>query len=182
MIEYRRAGPADAEAVALLHTRSWRESYRGSFSDAFLDGELPEERLVVWRERLAHPPGNQYVQLAFHGPKLVGFVCAYGAYDPEWGSFVDNLHVASEAKRSGVGSSLVRLAGAWLARRHPDLGVYLLVLEANLPARRFYEGLGARNAETSTMETHGGAVVRSCRYVWPRAEQLASKVPSPGRP
>jgi len=29
------------------------------------------------------------------------------------------------------------------------------VLEANSPARRFYERLGAQNAGVSTMETHG---------------------------
>ncbi len=125
MIEYRPAKPPDAEAVASLHARSWRENYRGTFSDAFLDGDLPEERLRVWRERLDRPPGNQCVQLAVDGADLVGFVCAYGAHDPQWGSFVDNLHVAAVSKRNGIGSSLMRRAGAWLAHRYPDLGVYL---------------------------------------------------------
>jgi ribosomal protein S18 acetylase RimI-like enzyme len=173
MIEYRGAEPSDAAAVAHLHARSWRESYRGIFLDAFLDGDLPEERLRVWRERLDHPPANQLVELALEGGDLVGFVCAYGAHDPRWGSFVDNLHVARAAKRRGIGASLLARAGAWLEARHPELGVYLLVLEANAPARRFYERLGGRNAEVSTMEVHGGAVVRSCRYVWARAQLLS---------
>ena len=172
-IEYRPAKPPDAEAVASLHAQSWRENYRGSFSDAFLDGGLREERLRVWRERLGRPPGNQLVRLAVDGADVVGFVCAYGAHDPEWGSFVDNLHVATAYKRSGVGLALMRQAGAWLDHRHPELGVYLLVLEANSSARRFYERLGARNAGMTTMETHGGAMVRSCRYAWPRAALLS---------
>ena len=174
MIEYRPAKPFDAEAVAFLHAQSWRENYRGAFSDAFLDGDLLEERRRVWRERLDRPPGNQFVQLAVDGANLAGFVCAYGAHDLQWGSFVDNLHVATASKRNGIGSSLMRQAGAWLADRHPDLGVYLLVLEVNSSARRFYERLGAQNAGVSTMETHGGAVVRSCRYTWPRAELLSA--------
>jgi ribosomal protein S18 acetylase RimI-like enzyme len=174
MIEYRPAEPFDADAIASLHTRSWRENYRGAFSDAFLDGELPEERMRVWRARLDHPPENQFVQLAVDAANLVGFVCAYGAHDPRWGSFVDNLHVADPAKRNGIGASLMRQAGAWLESLYPDLGVYLLVLESNSPARRFYERLGARNAGVSTMETHGGAVVRSCRYIWPRAKVLSA--------
>lgn len=172
-IQYRPAERADADAIALLHTRSWRENYRGSLSDAFLDGELPEERLRVWRERLDEPPRNQFVQLAVEGAELVGFVCVYGAQDPDWGSLVDNLHVAKRAKRTGIGASLMRRAGAWLARSFPDLGVYLWVLEANSSARRFYERLGAENAGVSVMETHGGAVVRSCRYTWPRAARLS---------
>jgi ribosomal protein S18 acetylase RimI-like enzyme len=174
MIEYRSAKSCDAQAVASLHARSWRENYRGFFLDAFLDGDLPGERLRVWRERLDRPPVNQFVQLAVDGAEVVGFVCAYGAHDPQWGSFVDNLHVANAFKRHGIGASLMRQAGAWLEQRYPDLGVHLLVLEANASARRFYERLGATNGGVSSMETHGGAMVRSCRYTWPRAALLAA--------
>ena len=172
MIEYRAAGRSDADAIALLHTRSWRENNRGSFSDAFLDGELPDERIRVWRARLADPPANQFVRLAFDAEDLVGFVCAYGAVDSHWGSFIDNLHVARAARRSGVATSLMRQAGAWLDSRYPDCSVYLFVLEVNTSARRFYERIGGHNGGVSTMETHGGAVVQSCRYVWSCAARL----------
>jgi ribosomal protein S18 acetylase RimI-like enzyme len=104
----------------------------------------------------------------------LGFVCVYGAHDPKWGSFIDNLHVADSAKGSGIGSSLMSQAGAWLVSLHADLGVYLLVLESNSRARRFYERLGAKNEEIFTTETHGGAVVRSCRYAWARAALLSA--------
>ena len=176
MIEYRSANPSDAEAIASLHARSWRENYRGAFHDAFLDGDLDGERLRVWRERLEHPAGNQLVRLAVDGASLVGFVCVYAAHDPEWGSLVDNLHVSHASKRNGIGSSLMSQAGAWLDPSYPDLGVYLWVLESNTSARRFYERIGARNAGVTSMETHGGAVVRSCRYTWPRAA-LLSRLP-----
>jgi ribosomal protein S18 acetylase RimI-like enzyme len=172
MIAYRPATPADADAIARLHAQSWRESYRGSFRDEFLDGDLVGERLGVWRERLERPPAEQLVLLAEDGGALAGFVCAYGAHDPKWGSLVDNLHVATPQKGRGIGAALLRRAGAWLAERHPDRGVYLLVLEANAPARRFYERLGGRNAETFRNETHGGAIVQSCRYTWARPELL----------
>lgn len=174
MIEYRQAEAGDAEGIAALHARSWRESYRGSFSDAFLDGDLRRERLRVWRERLTDPPRSQFVQLAVEGPNLEGFVCAYGDHDSQWGSFIDNLHVARASKRSGIGRSLMRQAGAWLSRHYPGQGIYLWVLEANSSARRFYERLGAHDAGVSTMETHGGAIVRSCRYTWPNAESLTA--------
>src|SRR5262245_59303133 len=174
MIAYRDAQPADAEAVALLHTQSWRESYRGSFSDAFLDDEQPAERIGVWRERLGRPASNQLVRLAFEGADVMGFVCVYGARDPEWGSLIDNLHVARAGKRQGIGAALMQQAGAWLESAYAGLGVYLFVLEVNTPARRFYERLGARNAGVATMETHGGAVVPSWRYVWRRPAAPAS--------
>jgi ribosomal protein S18 acetylase RimI-like enzyme len=176
-IAYRDAEASDAEAVAALHARSWREHYRGEFEDAYLDGDLVGERLAVWRERLARRPAHQLVRLACDGGQLVGFVCVYGDHDPRWGSLIDNLHVLASAKRSGVGSSLMRQAGAWLAERHPDRGVYLLVLASNAGARRFYERLGATNAGESGMETHGGAWVRSCCYVWPEPSALAQAAP-----
>jgi ribosomal protein S18 acetylase RimI-like enzyme len=173
MIEYRMAKASDAEGIANLHARSWRESYRGSFHDSFLDGDLPGERLRVWRGRLELPKDDQLVCLAVDGAILAGFVCAYGAHDDRWGSLIDNLHVAGEYKRRGIGAALMQRAGAWLAPRYGGLPVYLLVLEANAPARRFYERLGGCNAEVSTMETHGGAIVRSCRYTWPRPALLS---------
>ena len=174
MIEYRPARADDAEPIAQLHARSWRENYRGSFHDAFLDGDLPGERLSVWRARLDRPVPGQFVQVATDASTLAGFVCAYGAHDPRWGSLIDNLHVDRAFQRHGIASALMQQAGAWLADRYPDLAVYLLVLETNASARLFYERLGGRNAGASTMETHGGAIVRSCRYVWGRPHRLSS--------
>ena len=165
---------SDAEPIGLLHARSWRENFRGEFTDAFLDGDLPAERLQVWQGRLDRPPENQFVQVALDDANLLGFVCAYGAHDSQWGSFIDNLHVVHSAKKAGVGSSLMKQAGAWLTSRYGDMAVYLLVLESNSVARRFYERLGARNAETFTAETHGGAVVRNCRYTWPRPQRMSA--------
>ena len=52
MIQYRPTEAPDAEAVAYLDAHSWREHYRGSFSDEFLEGDLVGERLQAWRERL----------------------------------------------------------------------------------------------------------------------------------
>lgn len=169
---FRSARASDAEAVANLHARSWRENYRGDFLDAFLDGDLPGERLAVWRARLERLPANQFVEIAVAGNELVGFVCAFGAHDPSWGSLLDNLHVAQEFKRAGIGAALMERAGAWLASRYPAAPVYLLVLERNAAARRFYERLGGRDEGAETMPTHGGASVRSCRYTWARPELL----------
>ena len=86
---------------------------------------------------------------------------------------VDNLHVVATAKRRGIGAALMRDAGGWLHRRHPELGVYLWVLASNATARRFYQRLGGRSAEKRRMETHGQALVTSCRFAWPKAAVLA---------
>jgi len=51
-VQFRPARPSDADAVAALHADSWRRHYRGAYSDAFLDGDVYAERLVVWSSRL----------------------------------------------------------------------------------------------------------------------------------
>jgi len=80
-----------------------------------------------------------------------------------WGSYIDNLHVAHAYHRSGVGRALMREVGQWLSGVRPDEGVYLYVMEANAPARAFYERLGAANAETIDLKDPGGGHAPNCR-------------------
>jgi ribosomal protein S18 acetylase RimI-like enzyme len=169
--------PADAPAIAALHAASWRAHYRGAVPDRVLDGDLSGERLRHWRARLEFPVPHQAVRVAMAGGRLAGFVCVYGSHDPEWGSLVDNLHVADPLHRQGVGRTLMGLAGAWLDVAHPVAAVHLLVIEANTQARRFYERIGGVLAERLVHDIHG-APVPSCRYVWPGPAALAALLPS----
>lgn len=172
-MEYRPATAADAEAIARLHADSWRRTYRGMYSDEFLDGDLVGERLSVWGPRLESPPGNQYVCLAEADGALAGFVCGYADDDPQWGSLIDNLHVSFDHRRRGIASELMRRAADWFASNASTLAFYLWVLEDNSPAQRFYETLGARHAETITAPLQSGNPGRSCRYVWRDRDSLS---------
>jgi ribosomal protein S18 acetylase RimI-like enzyme len=172
MIEYRMAQLSDAEQVAALHAQSWRRTYRGNFPDAFLDGDVFENRRGVWRERLTTPTPNQLVCVAVEDTDIRGFVCAYGAHHAEYGSLIDNLHVTSDHKRQGIGGALMRQAGSWLMSAYADARVYLWVWELNATARRFYEGLGARNAGVFEVANSVGGTSRNCRYFWERPDRL----------
>jgi len=172
-VQYRIATPADAEAIAEVHTKSWRRTYRGNLRDEFLDGDLMANRRLVWRERLGRLQSHQFVCVAAFETHIAGFVCAYGGQDPEWGSLIDNLHVAHSHQREGIGLALMRHAGAWLVSFYGLCGVYLWVWEANAAARRFYESLGASNSGTVERENTGGGTARYCRYVWPGPHVLA---------
>lgn len=171
----RDATIADAERLAQLHTDSWRRTYRGMMSDAFLDGGALENRRKVWRERLTAARTDQYVRVAEDGSTLIGFVCAFAGEDPVWGSYIDNLHVAYAYHGRGVGRTLMQEVGQWLCTMRPDHGVYLWVMEANAPARAFYERLGAANAGTTDLVDPGGGHAPNCRYVWPRPQLLANE-------
>jgi len=170
-LEFRLAGPADAEAVAALHADSWRRHYRGAFSDAFLDGDVVADRLVVWTERLASSDGrSETVVGCDRRAGIVGFVHTMFEADPRWGALLDNLHVVASEKRRGVGSRLLAAsARAALERR---TGLYLWVLEQNADARAFYEARGGRCVERALVPPPGGIASRlngtpfALRYAW----------------
>jgi GNAT superfamily N-acetyltransferase len=171
-VEYRTATIADAEAIATLHADSWRRTYRGMYSDEFLDGDLVGERIGVWTQRLRNPAANQYVLLAESSGHLGGFVCGYADEDATWGSLVDNLHVRIDFRRQGIAAELMRRAADWFAANAKTSAFYLWVLEGNVGARRFYETLGATHAETVTLTLQSGNSGTTCRYVWPDAVSL----------
>jgi GNAT superfamily N-acetyltransferase len=176
VIAYRAANSGDAASIGALHAESWRRIYRGCFRDEYLDGDVFAERRAAWSEQLGRPAPHQYVYVACAGAELVGFVAAFGAHDAEWGSFVDNLHVDARVHGRGIGSALLREAGAWLASEFPDRGVYLFVWERN-PARGFYERLGARDAGVVELDNPGGGSAGYVRYVWQRARDLVRAAP-----
>ena len=163
----RPARATDIDAIARLHAESWRVAYRGQYSDAFLDGPVFGDRLTVWKERLTSPAENQHTIVAEDGSgAIAGFACAFGDDDPQWGTLLDNIHVDPARKRAGIGTELIVQTARWATLAYPGAGFYLWVLEANAPARRFYERLGAQNAGQVLSEPVGGGQVSSLRYVW----------------
>lgn len=166
MIHYREAMPEDASVIARLHAESWRAHYRGAYRDDYLDGEVYEDRAGVWQQRFEAPPANQFVKLAEDNDTPLGFVCAYGADDPKWGTLLDNIHVTPEAQGRGVGAGLFASLTAWCRAHHPDSGLYLWVLHDNHKAQKFYQRLGARDVGGEFSEPPGGGQIHGRRYVW----------------
>ncbi len=167
----RRATKDDIEAIAALHADSWRRTYRGMMSDEFLDGDVLGDRMAEWSKRLTSPAANQLVLVADDGGAIRGFVCAYGDDDARWGTLVDNLHVRHDARKLGIGASLMREAAAWAVERYPARGMYLWVMQKNVNAQRFYERIGGVNVEAKVHEDVGRGAAHSFRIAWadPRA-------------
>jgi ribosomal protein S18 acetylase RimI-like enzyme len=167
-IRCRRAGPHDAEGLARLHADSWRDDYRGIYSDAFLDGDLLGDRLAVWRERLAESHPDRFTLVAESEDGIVGFIHVILDADPTCGAVVQNLHVAHDCLRRGIGSALVSEGAAAVRERRPSSGVYVWVREDNPRARAFYEAVGGVSAG---QERGGpfpdGSRATVLRYVWP---------------
>ena len=95
-------------------------------------------------------------------------------HDPTWGALLDNLHVAYDHKRGGVGRRLmVASAQAVLDRPRPT-GIYLWALEANAAARAFYRAIGGQEAGEELSDLDGGGTAVAVRYAWPDPIVLVS--------
>ena len=165
-MRFREATSLDATAIATLHAESWRAHYRGAYRDEYLDGDVADDRLRVWEERLVTPTPNQFVILAEQDDNLIGFACAYGKHDETWGSLLDNIHVRSGHQRRGVGAGLMAEVAAWCRAKYADCGLYLWVLEQNHQAQRFYQRLGATDQGGEISEPPGGGQIHGRRYAW----------------
>ncbi len=165
-MNHRRATPADAAAIAVLHTASWRSAYRGLLPDDFLESQGLAERTANWESMLADP--EAIVLLAEDASRLLGF-CACGPTrdhdgDPTQEWEIHNLHVDPDRRGSGIGGRLFD-AAADLGRKRLARELTLWVVDQNAPARRFYERKGMQPDGASQLHQVGpGAALSEVRY------------------
>jgi GNAT superfamily N-acetyltransferase len=165
-IRLRDANAGDAALLAQLHTESWRSAYAAILDPNYLAHEMEGERRTHWQAHLpAVLAGLGRILIAERDGHGLGFVCALRERDPDWGGYIDNLHVRPQLRGAGIGKVLLDAALGWL-RSTGEARAYLWVYEANLPARGFYEREGWRNAEQMAAEdAPGGKGLMCCRYV-----------------
>lgn len=165
----RDGAAADGPAIALLHTRSWQQTYRGLLPADYLDGPVEKEREALWRERMANRPPGDLLLVAEKAEKLVGFL--YALPDPDADPNVDgrilldNIHVRADSRGQGIGERLFREA----ARRLLTAGqrtLVLYVIEGNVAAARFYARLGGERRATESHSIAGRGPFPLVPFVW----------------
>ncbi len=137
----RKATEFDAEAIALVHIRSWQKAYENYIPESILDGLSIPQRTQQWYELLKS--GVTILVLEINN-QIIGFasVCAFrdGFADNSQGE-ISAIYLHPDYWRKGLGAKLCAAALNELSK----LGykeVLLWVLEDNSQARRFYENLG----------------------------------------
>lgn len=176
-INFRAATPADAAAIARLHADSWARHYRGVYSDAYLEGDVFEDRRNVWAERFGHADEGSYTVVADSDGEVVGFAHTVLDSDPGWGALLDNLHVYYQRKRQGVGRRLMAETALILRQRRPASGMYLWVLKQNTDAQAFYSAMGGTVVEERLGGPFpGGGHAPILRVSWPEPGVLAGPV------
>jgi ribosomal protein S18 acetylase RimI-like enzyme len=139
----RRATPADAAAVARIHVESWQVAYRGIVADEVIARTDVAYRTQFWKDKIADTEWPVF--MIKEGRQYVAFCQMTPSRDPDDdGSrvgHITSLHVLPPLRGRGHGRALVDHVVAEFRRRRFQ-AVTLWVLEANEPARRFYEKYG----------------------------------------
>ncbi len=171
-MQIRPATGQDIAAIAALQTASWRDSYRGMLSDAYLENEMSGDLLRHWQGVELRP--EDVVLVAEEAGAVVGFIAVWCDPDP----YIDNLHVLPDLRSRGTGRRLMQAAAEALMRRG-HASAYLWVLEANRRALAFYESLGGQRGEAADHEVFG-QMLPSLKVVWPDLSRIAAVRPGAG--
>ncbi|MGI9506339.1 MAG: GNAT family N-acetyltransferase, partial [Geminicoccaceae bacterium] len=177
----RPATADDAESIAEIHVRAWRETYAGLLPKALLDGLSVERRVAWWRGLLdgTNNPSRTAVFIAVgENDQAVGFGSCGRQRDPEldaagFDAEVETIYLLDKVKRLGTGRQLMTtLAAAMLTEGYR--GAALWVLRENDSARRFYEALGAAIVGEREEWRSDDFVMREVAYGWPDLDVLQS--------
>jgi ribosomal protein S18 acetylase RimI-like enzyme len=152
----RPARRRDANAIAGVHVRSRQAAYRGFIAEELLASPSVAERARSWRGWLVAAGSETIVAESARG--IVGFcttVWGRGAAGCE----IAGLYIEPELVRRGIGSALLR-AALEAVRANGAGAVTLRVLEANEPARAFYDRFGfAADGDRELDERTGEPVI-----------------------
>lgn len=182
----RPAVLADAEAIARVHWRSWRETYPGLVPEKVLAPSALDRRVVQWRGRLSEQVPGELVRVGEIGGEIVGWALGGparagrgpqpidaagedGAPAPPAGWELWGLYVLGSAHGSGVGQALLDAVV-------PPGACLLWVAEQNPRARAFYRRNGFVEDGAREVEEHLGGLV-SIRMVRPAARPSAGGGP-----
>jgi len=174
----RAAATSDCHNIAILHAASWRYAYRGALSDEYLAGDVESDRRQLWESRLAEPTERQRVLLVEEGGHLLGFACVYVDEDPQWGSYLNNIHVVRATQGRGIGRFLLH-ATAEVCGKSRSQGLYLWVLQSNTNAQGFYARHGGENTGTDVWEAPGGTTAPLFRFSWESVLRLWEATANP---
>ncbi|MGH7921427.1 MAG: GNAT family N-acetyltransferase [Candidatus Dormibacteraceae bacterium] len=184
----REASIGDAEAIAVVHVRSWQAAYAGRLPQAYLDGLSVERRRRVWNQILAATDWPQTGTLVAEVEgNVAGFVSISptrdGDQDPARVGEVGTIYVLAEAWGTGIGRALMRSALDRLTEAGYSAAT-LWVLDTNDRARHFYEAGPWRLDGATKRDDERGFAIEEVRYACslPVAGGATDGAPGSSRP
>ncbi|WEX79085.1 GNAT family N-acetyltransferase [Sinorhizobium numidicum] len=171
-IEIRPAVPSDALMMASVLVETWRSTFRGLISDAYLDAMTVEDQAIRHARRMRVAGVFHTVAVEMATKKVIG-LASYGrarSMPPAFDRELYTLYLLEEFQGAGIGSALVRTIGGH-CRQMGASSLFAWVLAGN-PNRVFYERLGARAVGQGRVSV-GGESHDQVAYRWDDLAALA---------
>ncbi len=164
----RHATPADAQAIAEIHVRTWQWAYHNLVPDDYLANlsATLERRIEVRRNQLAHMPPQNRCWVIEQAEYLAGFAMTGPNRDPDLSPMIAEvfaIYLSPDTIGKGIGRILFEHAVEDLRQRGYEQAT-LWVLASNARARKFYEIAGWSLDGGSKSEELSGAVLHEVRY------------------
>lgn len=181
----RTATADDCEAIAALHVSSWRTTYRHILTADYLDHHVADDRHDLWAARFAkfdHRKHHVAVAEADAAMReatqlpIAGFVCVLLDEEPDDGALLDNLHVAPQLHRHGVGRRLMASGAHWVAGMQPQWPMHLWVYQSNAKSVAFYRAWGGEEVDQREIVTPAGNRAVVLRFEWRHPAALAHEL------
>ncbi len=150
----RAASRSDLDAIARLHTASWRDAYKNFLPPSYLKERVAQDLADLWESCRIKPDDLILVaQDVRNKNRLVGFISVWCRPDP----YIDNLHCDPTETGKGIGKALMKAAFEQILLRKKQTAS-LTVITQNSNARNFYLHLGGRPAKSRREEIFGHPV------------------------
>jgi len=162
-IETRRAGAADAKAIAAVHDAAWSNAYTGIVPYKALSRMIRRRGERWWADAMRR---STVVVVIEAGDVIVGYA-TLGRNRVSTLPFegeIYELYLKPEYQGVGLGEKLFLAARGELKRRGLK-GSVVWVLADNAPAIRFYENAGGR-AVAEGSEQFDGKRLRKLAFAW----------------
>lgn len=161
----RTASGLDAEAIALVHIRSWQKAYEQYIPESILSSLSVQERAQEWYDLIQQ---GVTVLVLETDNQIVGFVGICDFRDGNKGTLcgeISAIYLHPDHWRKGYGTKLCLAALEALSPKGYKK-VFLWVLADNIPARMFYKNLGFEATGDTKLEEFydGGALLSEVLY------------------
>lgn len=159
-------GPADAEALALVHVSAWRATYRGLLPDAYLARMSEAAHARRFARALLYPGPDDVILTLADRRGILGYAQGGPSRRRIPGEAeIATLYLVRAAQGRGLGRRLLSAMARALAARGAT-SLVISVLRDNFPARGFYEHLGGE-AEAPRLEAGpAGVTLYEVAYRW----------------
>lgn len=155
MFFIRRARLEDAEAIADIHVKSWKNTYVDLLDEKDLSNMTFENRKVLWETKLKVKKKEQCTFVMYNEEEIVGFVSG----GPErtkrfnYESEIYTIYLLPKYQKKGLGARLLKVFAEEM-KREGYQSLLVWILKKN-PSSRFYERYDAQpvgEEETSIRE------------------------------